>query len=336
VKAAAIFGEGNAGVVDRPKPTPKEDFVLVKVHVAPLCTEWKAFESGRQGDHFGHEAAGEVVEVAQPGHVKIGDRVVVQPTYPCERCALCIAGEYIHCQSPRDALEITGSSTGTATCAQYLLKADRLLSPIPDGVSYTHASMACCGLGPTFGAMQQMEVDAHDTVLITGLGPVGLGGVINATYLGARIIGVERHSYRVNLAKELGAEVVLNPDDPNILEQIMDLTGGVDKAMDCTGTSQAHRLMVDSVRRKGQVSFIGQGGEFPLAASRDMIDKGLVLRGAWHYNLKDYPKLIKVIERLPDQMDQLITHLFPMSQVQQAWELQATLECGKVVLDPWA
>jgi L-iditol 2-dehydrogenase len=93
--------------------------------------------------------------------------------------------------------------------------------------------------------------------------------------------------------------------------------------------------MVDSVRRKGQVSFIGEGSEFPLAASRDMIRKGLVLRGAWHYNLGDYPKLIKVIEQSADQVDKLITHTFPMSQVQQAWELQSTFECGKVVLHPW-
>jgi L-iditol 2-dehydrogenase len=182
-----------------------------------------------------------------------------------------------------------------------------------------------------------MEVNAHDTVLITGLGPVGLGGVINANYLGARIIGVEGQPYRANLAKELGAEVVLDPNDDDLAKQIMDLTGGVgiDKAMDCSGESQAHRLMVDSVRRKGQVSFIGEGSEFPLAVSRDMIRKGLVLRGAWHYNLGDYPKLIKVIEQSADQVDKLITHTFPMSQVQQAWELQSTFECGKVVLHPW-
>ena len=337
MKVATIFGEGQGGLVDRPEPTAKEDFVVVKVHAVPMCTEYKSFRSGRESDTLGHEAAGEVVEVAQSGYHKVGDRVVVQPSYPCERCPFCLNGEYIYCQSPRDVLDITGSDTGRSTYAQYLLKSAWLLSPIPEGVSYEHAGMACCGLGPTFAAVQQMEVNAHDTVLITGLGPVGLGGVVNANYLGARIIGVEGQPYRANLAKELGAEVVLDPNDDDLVEQIMDLTGGVgvDKAMDCSGESQAHRLMIDSVRRKGQVSFIGEGGEFPLAASRDMIRKGLVLRGAWHYNLGDYPKLIKVIEQSADQVDKLITHTFPMSQVQQAWELQSTFECGKVVLHPW-
>ncbi len=337
MKVAAMFGEGKGGLVDKPEPIPKEDFVLVKIHAVPMCTEYKGFKEGRAGDNFGHEAAGEVVEVQQPGRVKVGDRVVVQPGYWCGVCQLCLLGEFIHCQHGRSVEELTGSSIGTATYAQYLLKQDWLLSPIPDGVSYAHASMACCGLGATFGAMQQMQVDAFDTVLITGLGPVGLGGVINARYRGARVIGVESHPYRANLARELGAEVVLDPTDEKLLAQIMDLTDGigVDKAVDCTGASQAHRLMIDALRRKGQACFVGEGGEFSLAASRDMIRKGLVLRGSWHYNLGDFPKLMHVIQQSAESLDRFITHVFPMRQVQQAWELQTTGACGKVVLAPW-
>ncbi|MGB9598182.1 MAG: zinc-binding dehydrogenase, partial [Candidatus Poribacteria bacterium] len=248
-----------------------------------------------------------------------------------------LIGEHIHCQNNRNVLVITGSSTGTATYAQYLLKQDWLLSPIPDDVSYEHASMACCGLGPTFGAMQQMNVNSMDTVLITGLGPVGLGGVINARHRNARVIGVESQPYRVELAKELGAEIVLDPNDVDILKKILELTNGmgVDKALDCSGSAQAHRLMVDALRRKGQGAFIGEGGEFPLAASRDMIRKGLILRGNWHYNLGDYPKLMRVIKESKHLLDKFITHSFPMSEVQKAWELQVTGNCGKVILYPW-
>jgi len=338
MKVAAMFGDGKAGLVEKPDPTPGADYALVKIHATPMCTEYKGFKAGHKGDSFGHEAAGEVVEVSQPGLVKVGDRVVVQPQYPCGRCALCVSGEFIHCQNTRSVREVTGSTTGTATYAQYLLKIDWLLSPIPDGVSYERASMACCGLGPTFGAMEQMQVVAYDTVLITGLGPVGLGGVINGRYRGARVIGVESHPYRANLAKALGAETVIDPNDGNALQQILELTDGigVDKAIDCSGASQAHRLMVDALRRKGQACFVGEGGEFPLAASRDMIRKGIVLRGNWHYNLSHYPKLMRVIQASGEQLGKFITHRFPMSEVQKAWELQATGECGKVVLDPWA
>jgi L-iditol 2-dehydrogenase len=338
MKVAAMFGDGKAGLVDKPDPIPKEDFVLVKVRTVPMCTEYKAFKGDHKGDNFGHEAAGEVVEVAQPGQVKVGDRVVVQPQYACGKCAMCLIGEHIHCMNNRNVHAITGSSTGTATYAQYLLKQDWLLSPIPDDISFKYAGMACCGLGPTFGSMQQMQVNSLDTVLITGMGPVGLGGVINGRHRNARVIAIESHPYRAELAKELGAEAVLDPNDGDILKKIMELTDGVgvDKAIDCSGAQKAHRLMVDAVRRKGQATFVGEGGEFPLSASGDMIRKGLVLRGNWHYNLGGYPKLMKVIKESKAQIDKLITHSFPMSEVQKAWELQVTGNCGKVILDPWA
>ena len=337
MKIAAMFSDMKAGLVEKTNPKPKDDFVLVKIHVTPMCTEYHAFEAGRQSDSLGHEAAGEVVEVAQPGKVKVGDRVVVMPQYPCGKCPLCLAGNYIHCQNNLDVEAVSGNTTGRATYAQYVIKQDWLLVPIPDGVSYEHASMACCGLGPTFNAAQLMNVGAFDTVLITGMGPVGLGGVINCVYRGARVIAVEMHPYRANLAKELGAETVVNPQGENALDEIMELTGGVgvDKAIDCSAQVDAVRLLIDATRRKGHVSFVGASGDVTISGGRDMVGKGLTLHGAWHYNLADTPRMMELIKNSSALLDKFITHIFPMSQVQEAWELQVTGNCGKVVLYPW-
>ncbi len=214
MKVAAITGKVQGGLVEKPDPRACDEHVVVKVHVVPQCTEWKMFAAGQCGDTLGHEAAGEVVQVARLAQVKVGDRVVVMPIYACGRCPLCIAGDYIHCQSLINVLKLTGNSAGTATYAQYLIKPDWMLLPIPDDLSYEHASMACCGLGPTFGAMQRMAVDAFDTVLITGMGPVGLGGMINAVYRGARVIAVEPVEYRRELARQLGAAEAIDPYAP--------------------------------------------------------------------------------------------------------------------------
>ena len=337
MKIAAMFADGSGGTVDRPDPQPVDDFVLVKIRSVPMCTEYKGFKGEREQDAtgFGHEAAGEVVAVAQLGRVKVGDRVVVQPQLGCGACWLCLDGEHIHCQNGRRLPE---GQTAGHTYAQYILKPDWLLSSFPEDISYNHAGMACCGLGPTFGAMQKMNVNALDTVMITGMGPVGLGGVINGHYRGAKVIAVESQPFRANLAKELGATAVFDPNDENVLDKIMDLTNGlgVDKAMDCSGASAAHRLMVDALRRKGQACFIGQGGDFPLGASRDMIGKGIGLHGIWHYNLSYFPALIKMISQVGNQLDKFITHQYGMSQVQEAWAQQCTGNAGKVVLDPWA
>ena len=340
MKRVVVKGKQEAGIVEGPGPKAKENWVVVKIHAAPMCTEYKAFAAGVNHDHFGHEAAGEVVEVAQPGKVKVGDRVVVMPQNPCGKCTYCLAGEYIHCQDSLDFSAIHGSRDGSATMAQYLVKQDWMLVPIPDGVSYDHASMACCGLGPTFGAFQQMQVDRYDTLLITGLGAVGLGGIVNAHYRGTRVIGVEANKWRAQRALELGAEAVIDPTDPDALQQILALTKngrGVDKAADCSGVVAAHRLCIDATRRKGQVSFIGESSaDTPLRISPDMIRKGLVLMGRWHYNLADTPRMMAMIADLGPKLDKLISHTFPIDQIQDAWTTQLSGDCAKMILKPWA
>jgi threonine dehydrogenase-like Zn-dependent dehydrogenase len=334
MKVAAIAGARKGGLIDKADPHSKEDIVVIKIHSAPMCTEYHAYRDGGVSDCLGHEAAGEVVDADVSNRVRVGDRVIVQPQYACGKCMLCLQGDHIHCQNQRDVRKITGSEVGTATLAQYMLKPDYLLTPIPEGMSYDHASMACCGLGPTFGAMQLMDVDAFDTVLITGLGPVGLGGVINARYRGARVIGVESNPYRSQLAKELGATAVIDPMDPDSLEQLRALTNGKgpDKCIDTSGSEKAKGFLMDAVRRKGKIAFVGWGGQVEV---NTIISKGLSLYGAWHYNLHDVSRLLQVITWTNDAIEHLITHRFPLSQISGAWELQLKGECGKIVLHPW-
>jgi L-iditol 2-dehydrogenase len=334
MKVVAITDKCQAELVERSEPRVKADFAVVKIHVAPMCTEYKDYQGGSLRHNIGHEAAGEVVEVAKPGRVKLGDRVVVMPLYPCGKCELCMTGDYIHCEHNVNPLEICGSETGTATFAQYCIKQDWLLIPIPDDISYEHASMACCGLGPSFGAMQHMKVDAFDTVLIVGLGPVGLGGVINGIYRGARVIGVDPNPYRRKLALALGASTVINPNDPGALDQIKALTGGrgVDKSIDCTAIPTAQQFAIQATRRRGHVTFVGWGGHIEMG---NMVPQGLTLQGSWHWNLRDAYRILQVIHSCGDLIDQLITHTFPMKNVQEAWDLQLTGNCGKVLLKPW-
>lgn len=341
MKKAVITGKQQGGFVDMSCLKAKENWVVVKIHTAPMCTEYKAYMAGGEASFLGHEAAGEVVDVAQPCRVKVGDRVVVMPQVSCGTCELCLDGEYIHCQDPADVQGVFGSREGLATMAQYMIKQDWLLVPIPDDISYDHASMACCGLGPTFGAIQRVTVAPDDTLLITGLGPVGLGGVINATHRGARVVGVDINRYRAAKALELGAMAVIDPTDDDALQQILDLTRdgrGVDHSIDCSGVVAAHRLCIDATRRKGTVSFVGESGqnETPIIASVDLLRKGLSLHGSWHYNMADTPQILRVIAANQAKLDMFITHRFPLEQVADAWEVQASGQCAKVLLKPWA
>jgi threonine dehydrogenase-like Zn-dependent dehydrogenase len=339
MKKVVIRGERQAELVDVPEPEPREDWVVVKNTVVPMCTEYKAWLRGAPNSNLGHEAVGEVVAVAQPGPVAVGDRVVVMPLYPCGTCDYCRAGDYIYCQNQHSRDAFPGSKEGSATYAQYMLKPAWLLPPIPDGMSDEMAALSLCALAPSFGAMDTMQVDAFDTLLITGAGPVGLGAVVNAKYRGARVILVEGIPYRQEYARKLGADVVIDPADPNALAQVLDLTRegrGVDKALDCSGVVAAERFCIDATRRLGQVTFIGEcNDELTLRVSPDLIRKGLTVRGSWHYNLNLVPKIMQVIQESP-VADQIVSHRFAMSEVQDALALSASHQCAKILLDPWA
>ncbi|MFH5801429.1 zinc-binding dehydrogenase [Haladaptatus sp. CMAA 1911] len=336
MKRAIISGERRTAVVDAPEPGPVDDWVKVKVHAAPMCTEHKGFTEGHENEFLGHEAAGEVVDVADSAQFDVGDRVVAMPLYSTRDSPLSRRGDYIYADKI-DVSEKLGSEEGSATYAQYLLKPDWLLAEIPAGVSYEHGSMACCGLGPTLGALDRMDTNGFHTVLVNGLGPVGLGGVINAMYRGARVIAVEPTDYRTELALELGADEVIDPIEEDVVDRVMELTDGVgvDRAIDCTGIEQAQRAMIDSVRTRGEAAFIADAGEVDLDVASDMIYRGLTLHGSWHYNESLVPDMMRMIPNVSDQIDVLVTHEFSLDDVQEAFELQETRECGKVLLKPW-
>ena len=177
MKQVDICKPRSVKLMEVPVPEPFKDWALVKIHSAPMCTEYKSYVAGEMPPYpLGHEAAGEVVALDESGSLKVGDRVVVMPQYPCGHCSLCLKGDYIYCEHSHTIKEFTGRPEGDSTFAQFILKPIWLLPKIPDGMSYDHAAMLCCGLGPTFGAMGRMNVGSSDTILITGMGPVGLGG----------------------------------------------------------------------------------------------------------------------------------------------------------------
>lgn len=335
---ATISGEREVGFVELPDPEPQPGWALVKVHASALCTEYKAYLQGLTMDTPGHEGAGEVVAVGDDqGPVDVGDRVVILPQYPCGACDLCLSGDYVYCENNQDFAAVNGSNSGKGTFAHYTLKPGWLLPKIPEGVTYAQATMAIDGVGASFGGFQAIGTDSRDTVLITGLGPVGLGAVVNARFRNARVIGVEPAPWRANRALEMGAEVVLDPDDPEILSKIRSMTGGrgVDCAVDCSGVPSSERLCIDATRRRGRVAFVGESkSDLAIQASRDMIRKGLTIKGSWLYNRTDYAGVMRVIQESP-LIDLLISHEMPMSRIGDAFEVLGKGEAAKIVVNPW-
>jgi L-iditol 2-dehydrogenase len=337
MKVVEIVGPRRAGLKEVATPEPAGGRVLVKIQIVPMCTEYKAFAAGQAQDVMGHEAIGEVVDAPVSARVKPGDRVVVQPCEVCGTCRYCASGDYIHCAQIWKLSGFDGPMPGCDTMAQYMLKSDWLLTPIPDDMPWERAALALCSIGPSFGALRKIGLSSGETLLIAGAGPVGLGAVVNARYRGARVLVVESVPYRVKRALELGAETVIAIEDPDRVRKLKELTGGYgpDCAIDCAGSLDAERLCIDAVRSLGRVVFVGECGEdLAIRVSPDMLRRGLTIAGNWHYRLPDFPAVLDVIRNAPG-VDRLVSHKLPMSRIQTALEISESHESAKILLDPW-
>jgi threonine dehydrogenase-like Zn-dependent dehydrogenase len=331
--AVAIAGVGEVVLRAQPIPAAKGDLVVVKILAAPMCGEFKQRRAGEKADALGHEAAGVVVDAGSSTRVTVGHRVVVMPRFACGVCELCIAGEHIYCPNQRDVLAETGQSFGTATYAQYVLKPDWLLVPVPEDISLLHASLACCGLGPSLTATQRTQVGPLDWVLISGCGPVGLGAVVHAKVRGARILAVETNPFRAELAKALGAELVIDPETSDVPLDVRAVTSrGVDAAIETSGAATAARALAKSLRVGGRMGVVSWGNDVDLPPLAPL---GISVHGCWHWNHQRYAEeMWSTIRAAGSLLDVFITNVMPMSAVAEAMDLHDAGTCGKVVLLP--
>lgn len=342
MKSVGITKKRCCKIIEKKMPLVKDNFALIKVMVAPMCNEYVAyrdytFNIENKPESLGHEIAGEIVKIENTRLFKPGDRVVGIYDPVCGYCEFCKNGYYSNCLNRLDYSSLCDGESGDCGFAQYVILPDTMLLPIPDNLSYEHASMACCGLGPTFSASEILNVSACDTVLITGIGPVGLGGVIIAKARGAFVIAVGRHPYRIELAKKLGADFVINPEEGDPLIQLMDLTNnrGVNYAMDCSGFNEYQQFALDALRPRGKIVFLAETDVLELNVTKHLMAKGITIYGTLIPNKHFNSKLLDLISTVKDKLDIFITHSYSLKNIKEAWEKQITKECGKIILYPW-
>jgi L-iditol 2-dehydrogenase len=333
MRAAAITRVGRVEVHDQPVPTAHRDLVVVKVLASPMCTEFKQRKEGRKSEALGHEAAGVVVDAGTSSRVSVGDRVVVMPNFACGKCALCLAGDHIYCPNQRDVLAETGQTSGKGTYAQYLIKPDWLLVPIPDDISMAHAALACCGLGPSLTASQRIRVDSMGTLVVSGCGPVGLGAIIHGKVRGALTIGIESHPYRAQLARELGADWIVDPTRSNVSADIhQSLVGGADFAIETSGAPTAAAALAESLKVHGRLGVVSWGNEITVPPLPPL---GISIYGCWHWNHQRYTaEMFNIISLAGALLDKFVTHIMALEDVSAAMDLQDSGNCGKVILLP--
>ncbi|NMM63559.1 2,3-butanediol dehydrogenase [Clostridium sp. P21] len=199
---------------------------------------------------LGHEFSGEVVEIGE-GITKfnVGDRVAVEPIVACGKCAACREGKYNLCSS----LGFHGLCGSGGGFAEYTVFPEEFVHKIPDNMSYEQAAL----IEPMAVALHSIRVanfKTGDTALVLGSGPIGLATIECLKAAGAKLVIVlQRKSVRQEYAKRAGADVVLDPNEVNIAEEVRKLTDGVgvDAAFETTGAKVGFDIGLDSIKFEG-------------------------------------------------------------------------------------
>ena len=339
MKGVVFMGDRELEVRDFPIPRPGRGEVLVQLKSAAICGSDlhiyrlpKSHFEGKEPWIPGHEPAGIVSEVGECcNRVKVGDRVTIYHYMGCGHCPECLSGYIQWCPERRGL----GQPDTVGPDADYIVVDERNCLLLPDQLYFEDGAMIACIAGTCFSAARKLQPNGEDTVVVFGQGPVGLMGVLVLKAMGARVIGVDPTEERLALAEELGADEVLNPDAVDLVAAVGDLTGGAgaDAALETSGSSAAHRAVIDVLRRGGRGVFVGFGSQGRSVNLTSIIGKQLILMGSFVMPIHYYADLVDLIlaHNLPSGFARMITHRFPLTAADEAFRLADGGRAGKIM-----
>jgi L-iditol 2-dehydrogenase len=334
MKAAVKTAEGTFDVREVDEPIiPAADFVKVRVRVAGICgtdlRHWRKPDPEAEGSIEGHELAGEVVAVGDAVfNVKPGDRVVVETVMGDDVCPWCNVQQYNVCPH---LYEVRKRFVYNAY-GEYLVGPSKKMYLLPDHVSFEEATLVDT-LSVCLHAQHRSGLTINDKVAILGAGPIGLGQLMLAKASGAEVVITDIVDSSLDLAKELGADIVANPhrDDPEKLA--MDWTDGrgCDIVFECAGgpsmpmtLPQATRM----VRRGGKIVIVGgfDAGEMsiPLEWQRiQMSEIDLIPTASFAYRdiYTEQGEVVELIAKGKLPVKKLITHRFKLDEINKAFDV---------------
>ena len=322
-----------------PVPEPGAGQVLVRMRAAGMCGSdlhniYRTMNLDDPGHYrgciAGHEPCG-IVEAVGPGATKFekGDRVLVYHITGCRNCYPCRKGWIVNCTS--DQRSVYGWHRDGAY-ADFMLAEEYTLLELPDDLSFVDGAIVSCGFGTSFQGVRRADVSGYDTVLVVGLGPVGLAAAMISKARGAQVIGVDISPERVAAAERLGCDLGLIADD-DALGAIMEYTGGhgVEVALECSASQAGRMLALKSARLWGRVVLLGEHGNLSLNPSFTIIQRQLTVHGSWMSGISEMQDAIEHVVRWKVKPADIVTHTFPITQVKEAFELSDAGQAGKVV-----
>ena len=330
---------------------PKSGEGLVEIKATGICHTDAFTLSGDDPEGvfpsiLGHEGAGIVVEVGpNVSSVKPGDHVIPLYTAECRECEYCLHPKTNLCQAVRETqgqgvmpdgtsrFSLNGKPLmhymGCSTFSNYTVMPEISLAKVREDAPFDKICYIGCGVTTGIGAVIfQAKVEIGSTVAIFGLGGIGLNVIQGSRLAGAsRIIGIDINSERESLGKKFGMTDFINPNKvENVVDQIIQMTGGVDYSFECIGNVDVMRQALECCHKGWGESYIigvaGAGQEistrpFQLVTGRSW--RGTAFGGA--RGRTDVPKIVDWYMDQEINIDDLITHSMPLEDINKAFDL---------------
>lgn len=339
MKGACYLGESRLEVRDYPDPKPGFGEVLIQMKAAGLCgsdlhkyhdsREWAA---RRKGMISGHEPAG-VVAAVGPGvdTVRVGDRVSVYHSLGCGHCRFCFAGTPQFCRD-----EGAFGRTRDGCHADFMTTPARYCLPLPPEFSFaTGATLACTAL-TAYAALQKIPIEHGKTLVVFGLGPVGLTGLLLAQASGLRAIGVDVNPYRLELAEKFSPHLVVDAAKTDPVKAILDATDGegAHGVLECSGNATARTQTAMVSAWHGCVVIVGAGDVKVSIDTDQYLKKELVVRGNLVCSMSQYYQAVDFLRAHPAvRLDDMITHRFRITEAAEAFAVFDGGKTGKVMFE---
>jgi S-(hydroxymethyl)glutathione dehydrogenase/alcohol dehydrogenase len=354
VKAAIAYEPGKPLTIETVQlEGPKAGEVMVEIKASGVCHTDAYTLSGKDPEGLfpailGHEGAGVVVEVGEGvTSVKIGDRVIPLYTPECRQCEYCLSFKTNLCQAIRatqgrgvmpdgtSRFSIGGKKIhhymGTSTFANYTVLPEIAVAKIREDAPFDKVCYIGCGVTTGIGAViNTAKVEPGANVVVFGLGGIGLNVIQAARMVGANmIVGVDINAKKRALAEKFGMTHFVNPKEVegDLVAYLVDLTkGGADYSFECIGNVKVMRQALECCHKGWGVSVIigvaGAGEEIstrPFQLVTGRVWKGTAFGGA--RGRTDVPKIVDWYMQGKINIDDLITHVMPIEEINHAFDL---------------
>lgn len=333
-----LKAEPGIWMTDIPTPTIGVNDVLVKIKKTAICGtdihiyHWDDWAKATIPVPMavGHEFMGEIVALGdEVAGLKIGDRVSGEGHITCGHCRRCRAGEQHLC---RNTIGIGVNRQGCF--AEYLSIPASNIFKLPEEISDEVGSILD-PLGNATHTALSFDMVGED-VLITGAGPIGIMAVAIVKKIGCRNVVIsDVNDYRLNLAKKMGADRVVNVMHESIVDVMPELNikEGYDVALEMSGNPRALNDLLRSINHGGHIAMLGIQPQDTAINWDQVIFKGLTIKGI--YGREMYETWYKMSSLIQAGLDvtPVITHRFPIDEFQKGFDVMAGGEAGKVILN---